>query len=206
MPADIGLWCVVAFLAIAVCGIVFGGRRSGQQLVYAASFVVSVIAFIAALDRLVAFGPATSFTLPIGLPTLGAHFRIDSLCAFFLVVVNLGAANTSFYALGYGRHETSPLRVLPFYPAFLAAMNLVVLADDAFTFLLSWEFMSLTSWAIVMTHHRDSATMRAGYIYLVMASFGTLCLLLAFGLLAGPHGAYAFADMRAAPAVSAIAA
>ena len=40
-------------------------------------------------------------------------------------------------------------------PAFLAGMNLVVLADDAFTFLVSWEFMSLSSWALVMAHHRD---------------------------------------------------
>ena len=40
--------------------------------------------------------------------------------------------------------------------------------------------------------------MRAGYVYLVMASFGTLALLLAFGLLAGPDGLYAFAQMRAA--------
>ena len=56
--------------------------------------------------------------------------------AFFLVVVNLGGAAASLFALGYGRHEQAPQRVLPFYPAFLAGMNLVVLADDAFTFLL----------------------------------------------------------------------
>src|SRR5262249_26154103 len=103
----------------------------------------------------------------------------------------------SFYAIGYGRHESAPLRVLPFYPAFLAGMNLVVLAADAFTFLLSWEFMSLSSWALVMAHHRIRDNARAGYIYLVMASFGTLALLLAFGLLAG--GGYDFAAMRAAP-------
>jgi formate hydrogenlyase subunit 3/multisubunit Na+/H+ antiporter MnhD subunit len=77
-------------------------------------------------------------------------------------------------------------------------MTLVVLADDAFTFLISWEFMSLTSWALVMAHHRVPDNVRAGYVYLVMASFGTLTLLLAFGLLAGPDGLYAFAQMRAA--------
>ena len=44
--------------------------------------------------------------------------------------------------------------MLPFFPAFLAGMNLVVVADDAFTFLFSWEFMSLSSWALVMAHHR----------------------------------------------------
>jgi formate hydrogenlyase subunit 3/multisubunit Na+/H+ antiporter MnhD subunit len=77
-------------------------------------------------------------------------------------------------------------------------MNLVVLADDAFTFLLAWEFMSLASWALVMAHHRAEENARAGYLYLVMASFGTLALLLAFGLLAGAEGGYTFVAMRAA--------
>src|SRR5262249_39032765 len=80
-------------------------------------------------------------------------------------------------------------RVLPFYPAFLAGMSIVVLADDAFTFLVSWEFMSLSSWALVMAHHRVADNVRAGYVYLIMASFGTLALLLTFGLLAGAAGA-----------------
>ena len=95
---------------------------------------------------------------------------------------------------------------MPFYPAFLAGMTLVVLADDAFTFLFSWEFMSLSSWALVMAHHRVPDNVRAGYVYLVMASFGTLALLLAFGLLAGPDGLYAFAQMRAAHPSAAIGA
>ena len=84
-------------------------------------------------------------------------------------------------------------------------MNLVVFADDAFTFLLAWELMSLTSWAIVLARHRDPANSRAAYIYLVMASFGTLCLLLAFGVLAGPDGGYAFATIRSAPHASTLA-
>ena len=88
-----------------------------------------------------------------------------------------------------------PARVLPFYPAFLGGMNLVILADDAFTFLVSWEFMSLSSWALVMAHHENPENRRAGYVYIMMAGFGTLALLLAFGLLAGPNGNYAFAGM-----------
>src|SRR6266704_671942 len=144
----------------------------------------------------------------LGLPWLGAHFQIDALASFFLVVVNLGGAAASLYGLGYGHHDPAPERVLPFFPAFLAGMNLVVLADDAFSFLLCWEFMSLASWALVMAHHRETGNAKAGYIYLVMASFGTLALLLAFGLLAGPAGTYAFDAMRTAhpePAVAAIA-
>ena len=98
------------------------------------------------------------------------------------------------------------MRVLPFYPAFLAGMMLVVMADDAFTFLLSWEFMSLTSWALVMAHHRVRENVHAGYVYLVMASFGTLALLLAFGLLSGPDGLYTFAQIRAAHPTAGLAA
>ena len=115
-------------------------------------------------------------------------------------MINLGSAAASLFALGYGQHEAAPSRVLPFYPAFLAGMNLVVLAGDAFVFLVSWEFMSLASWALVMAHHREADNRRAGYIYIMMASFGTLALLLAFGLLAGPGGNYLFSTSPASNA------
>jgi formate hydrogenlyase subunit 3/multisubunit Na+/H+ antiporter MnhD subunit len=129
-------------------------------------------------------------------PWIGSHFRLDPLAAVFLAIVGFGGAAASVYAVGYGRHEVSPGRVLPFYPAFLAGMSLVVLSGDAFTFLVSWEFMSVMSWALVMAHHKAPGTTFAGYVYLVMASFGTLALLLAFGLLAGPQGHYDFASIR----------
>ncbi|HUN46207.1 MAG TPA: hydrogenase 4 subunit B, partial [Stellaceae bacterium] len=112
--------------------------RAGTPLVYAASLVISLIALAAALAQLLGGAAAPAMVLPLGLPWLGAHFRLDALAAFFLAVVDLGGAMASLYALGYGRHELAPARVLPFYPAFLAGMNLVVLADDAFSFLLCW--------------------------------------------------------------------
>ncbi len=168
-------------------------------MVYSATFAVCVVALFGSIRGLVGGTvTASDLTLPIGLPWLGAHFRLDALAAFFLVVVNLGGAAASLYGMGYGHHEPAPHRVLPFFPAFLAGMNLVVMASDAFSYLLCWEFMSLASWALVMTHHRVKANAKAGYVYLVMASFGTLALLLAFGLLAGPAGSYEFDAIRAA--------
>jgi hydrogenase-4 component B len=197
MLAMIVLWCVAALLALAVLAAAIARQQAATSIVYGTSLAASLVALAGALQGLLGAGEPAAAALPLGLPWLGAHFRIDALAAFFLIVVNLGNASASLYGLGYGRHEPAPHRVLPFFPAFLAAMNLVVLADDAFTFLLSWEFMSLTSWALVMAHHRVADNARAGYIYLIMASFGTLCLLLAFALLAGPEGAYGFAAMRA---------
>ncbi|HEX9767833.1 MAG TPA: hydrogenase 4 subunit B [Kiloniellales bacterium] len=199
MPVALVLWCVAALLVVAVLSVVRARRPEAHWATYGSCVAASSFALaIAGAHLATGGGAASALKLPLGLPWLGAHFRLDALAAFFLVVVNLGGATAGLYALGYGRHEPAPHRVLPFFPLFLAGMNLVVLADDAFTFLLSWEFMSLASWALVMAHHRDRDNVRAGFIYLVMASFGTLALLLAFGLLAGPEGAYGFAAIRAA--------
>lgn len=199
-PVALQMTCVAVLLGIAVLAIVLSGTRSATAIIYSVTLAVSLVALFGSLRWLVGGALGDSgLTLPIGLPWLGAHFRIDALASFFLVVVNLGGASASLYGLGYGHHDPAPHRVLPFFPAFLAGMNLVVLADDAFSYLLCWEFMSLASWALVMAHHREPGNAKAGYVYLVMASFGTLALLLAFGLLAGPAGDYGFAAIRAAP-------
>ena len=193
------LYGVAALLVLAPVAIALAASARATPTVYGVSLVITLALGVIGVASLFGYlDGAARVSLPLGLPWLGAHFRIDPLAAFFLVVVNLGGAAASLYAVGYGRHEETPQRVLPFYPAYLAAMNLVVLADDAFTFLVAWEFMSLTSWALVIAHHRDKENMRAGYVYLLMASFGTLTLLLGFGLLAGPAGNYTFDAMRAA--------
>jgi formate hydrogenlyase subunit 3/multisubunit Na+/H+ antiporter MnhD subunit len=185
-----------ALLVLAAFGVALHRDAAGRIVAYCGSLAISSFVLVAALAHLLSASASETMTLPVGLPWLHARFQLDALAAFFLAVVNLGAAVASLYALGYGRHEQSPQRVLPFYPLFLAGMTLVVVADDAFSFLFTWEFMSLSSWALVMAHDEVPENRRAGYIYLVMASFGTLCLLLAFGLLAGPDGQYAFSAMR----------
>jgi formate hydrogenlyase subunit 3/multisubunit Na+/H+ antiporter MnhD subunit len=184
-----------ALLGLAVFSVILRGMPWRSRAIYGCCLLISVVGLGAAIAQLHA--EPVRIALPLGLPWIGAHFRLDALSAAFLSVINFGSAAASLYALGYGEHEPAPMRVLPFFPAFLAGMNLVLLADDAFTFLVAWEFMSLTSWALVMAHHEEPENLRAGYVYLLMASFGTLCLLLAFALLAGADGGYAFASIEA---------
>ncbi len=199
-PVVVALCSVSAFLGLPLLAAAAIRWSAATRVIYGACVIICLVVLVVAFTQLLSAGStASSLRLPLGLPWIGAHFRIDALAAFFLAVVNLGGASASLFAIGYGKHEKAPGRVLPFYAAFLAGMNLVVLADDAFTFLVSWEFMSLSSWALVMAHHHDPENRHAGYVYIVMASFGTLSLLLAFGLLAGGSGGYSFAEMRSAP-------
>jgi formate hydrogenlyase subunit 3/multisubunit Na+/H+ antiporter MnhD subunit len=57
-----------------------------------------------------------------------------------------------------------------------------------------------------MAHHQQADNAKAGYIYLLMASLGTLSLLLALGLLAGAGGAYSFDAIRSAPPAASVSA
>jgi formate hydrogenlyase subunit 3/multisubunit Na+/H+ antiporter MnhD subunit len=147
-------------------------------------------------------GSATenALALPIGLPLGQTRLALDPLSAVFAVILNLTSTLVSFGAIGYGAHAREPQRVVPFYPAFIAGMNLVLVAQDAFSFLVGWEVMSLASWALVVSDDESETNRRAGLVYVIMAAGGALTLLFAFGLLAGADGGYGFAEMRQAAA------
>ncbi|WP_035692394.1 hydrogenase 4 subunit B [Azospirillum halopraeferens] len=202
---------IALLLLLAAAGLATArsSRAHAEALVYGGTGVVCGLAALWAVAHLAGGGGTETLVLPVGLPWLSAHLRVDSLSAFFLLVINFGGATASLFGWGYGNAHRDPGAgpVLPLFPLFLAGMNLVLIADDAFVFLVSWEFMSLASWLLVLSTHREAETPRAARVYLVMASFGTACLLLAFGLLAGAHGDYSFTAIRAhAPEAGAAAA
>jgi formate hydrogenlyase subunit 3/multisubunit Na+/H+ antiporter MnhD subunit len=187
---------VGALLLLALFATTIARHRIASRVVYAACVLICALLATVALASW-AVVPAL-LELPVGLPLGRTLLGWDSLSAAFAVLVNAVTAVVSWYAMGYGSHEPEPRRVLPFYPAFIAGMNLVLLANDAFSFLVGWEFMSLASWALVVSQHQVAGNRRAGLVYLTMAFGGTLSLLMFFGILAGPAGGYGFDAIRAA--------
>ena len=106
------------------------------------SAALCVVVMLTGLLALIGNGPDTALTLPLGLPWLGAHLRLDALSAFFLGCSASAVARRASTRSATAGVEHEPHRVLPFYPAFLGAMALVLLADDAFTFLMCWEIVA----------------------------------------------------------------
>ena len=186
----------VPLLTAAGCGAVLYRRPRVSDLVYGLCAAACAISAAFAIFHGVAGELPATLRLPGGLPNIGIRFRVDALSLFFLVVVDATAAVVSLYAIGYGRHDHHPGRVLALYPLFLLGMNVVLVADDAFTFLVGWEFMSLASWGLVVARHDDPEARRAGHLYLVMACGGAFALLFAFGILAGHAGDYGFDAIR----------
>jgi len=195
-----------AFAELALGILAVAGRRYGAigTVVYGGCLVISTGLVLDSVAVLAGVGGGTPPTavLPFGMPWLPGHFRLDALSAFFLLVASLGGASVSLFALGHSRHPGShapdAARILPFYPLFLASMTLVVVADDALMFLFFWEFMSISSWLLVLSNHREKGNDHAAFVYLMMAGIGAGALLFAFGLMAGPQGHYTFEAMRAA--------
>lgn len=136
--------------------------------------------------------------LPIGLPSLPFHLRLDSLSAYFLLVIGAASCGISAFAAGYFRkgEGTAPGLLCLEYHVFLASMAGVVLADDAYSFMVMWETMALASFFLVIANHRIPEVRSAGYLYLTMARVGAIAILLCFGVLQANTGDYTFANMR----------
>jgi len=145
--------------------------------------------------------PPEAIVLPLGLPDLPFHFRLDALSAFFLALLGIVAAGVSTFAAGYIRPGagTPPGLQCLWYHLFLACMTLVLLADDAYAFMVVWETMAVSSFFLVTSEHRNPEIRHAGYLYLLIAHIGALAILLCFGVLQGGTGDYTFAAMRSAP-------
>ena len=132
MMLSVVIVCAATLLALDPIAVLMVRSPAATRVIYAASMVTTAISLAAAMIHLLAVRTPEAVAFPVGVPWLGAHLRLDALSAFFVAVVDLGAMSASLFALGYGEHEETPARMLPFYPVFLAGMTLVVLGD-AFT-------------------------------------------------------------------------
>jgi len=81
---------------------------------------------------------------------------------------------------------------------------MVVLADDALFFLISWEVMAAASYFLVMFENERIENRRAAFLYMIVAHIGAIAILLSFGVMAGlasgfeSFNGYTFDAMRQA--------
>ena len=192
------LLCVAGWLVIGLAGAAALHRFDlVSHVLFPAGGVLGLVLFGVAMSALP--GTPEVAVLPIGLPALPFHLRLDSLSAYFLMVIGAASAGISAFAAGYFRkgEGTPPGLLCLEYHVFLASMVGVVLADDAYSFMVIWETMALSSFFLVTANHRIAEVRSAGYIYITMARIGAIAILLCFGVLQANTGEYTFANMRA---------
>ena len=193
---------LLALTAAAVGLLVPRTGPAGRRLVFAILGLSGVASLVAGLQGLDSATPLTT-QLPLGLPWLAWNLRLDALSGVFLVLLGLVLVPVCLYGPGYTREfargDSHPSVLHLFTGLFVAGMQLVVLADDAFVFMVAWEVMSLASYFLVAFEHQHSPNRRAAFLYLLMAHVGALAILLGFGVLSGLGDGFSFDAMRAAP-------
>lgn len=129
---------------------------------------------------------------------LGSYsFAVDGWSAAFLAILGIAGTLVSLYALDYTKsYAGHGLRALTgLWNLFLLSMGFVVVANDAFTFILAWEVMALVSFLLVNHEGEKKETVHAAYQYMVMTHLGTAAILVAFYLLGSGADSFSFADL-----------
>lgn len=113
-------------------------------------------------------------------------FKIDGLSSFFLMVIFSICLLSSFYSYHYMGHEVKKERVATnyfFFSILIVSMALVITASNMLAFMLSWEIMSLSSFFLVIFHHKILENKKAGYLYIVFSHIGAMFILASFSLI-----------------------
>ena len=117
------------------------------------------------------------------------YFAIDRLSALFLVIIAIASVATVIYSRGYlagyfGRYSSAHFSLhYTALVALVASMMCVVLASGGFSFLFSWELMTIASFILILFEANRQETRRAALNYLVMMHIGFMFLVAGFVML-----------------------
>lgn len=111
--------------------------------------------------------------------------QLDSLSRFFVALLGLSTLAVSTFGQTYFQHfplnQQKLIQVA--FSFFIFSMLIVFTAGNTFTFLFGWEWMTLSSYFLVVFNQADQSIRRAGLLYLGIAHLGFLCIAVAFFLL-----------------------
>lgn len=175
-------------------------RRARVTSAAALTVVAAGFASSAAVSVL-SSGRAFRASLPAVLPVTGFSIALDSLGAFFMLIVALVSIPAAVYGIGYAAHGPSARTFHAVFPAFVVSMLLVPAAGDVASFLALWETMALASLLLVAAEHRHrTAAREAAHWYGAMTQLGFIAILIALFVFSRHAGGDSFAVLRAAGA------
>jgi len=199
MALDVGLGALAFSLLASIAAVLLAGNNNSARFaVFGLLGVSALLSVVAGFAGLMTHA-SVAVILPIGLPWLPMHARLDALGAFFLLTIGALLIAVAIYSIGYVKAYTERKGFASlgiFMGLFVAGMQGIVLADDAFTFMLFWELMSVSSYFFVTFEHEHEENRQAGYVYLIMAHVSGLLILGSFATLYAGAGSFEFSAMR----------
>ncbi|MEV0021230.1 NADH-quinone oxidoreductase subunit L [Streptomyces atroolivaceus] len=183
--------------AVLLCG----GRRldrAGHWIgtaLAAASFVTGVVLFTDMLGRgaedralhqhLYSWIPVEGFQADVA-------FQLDQLSMTFVLLITGVGTLIHIYSIGYMEHDERRRRFFGYLNLFLAAMLILVIADNYLLLYVGWEGVGLASYLLIgFWQHKPSAATAAKKAFLVNR-VGDMGLSIAIMLMFTTFGTFAF--------------
>jgi formate hydrogenlyase subunit 3/multisubunit Na+/H+ antiporter MnhD subunit len=149
-------------------------------------------------------GSPDSVALPAEFPFLRmlVPLHADRLSGFFILVINLTSLIGILYALGYLKpyqQKINPMRFSIHYFSYFwlwASMVLLTVINEGFAFMVVWEFMTLSSFLLVVFEGEERSTLKTGINYLIQMHVGLLFLMIGFLSASDPDGKIGFDTLQ----------
>src|SRR6266851_3204886 len=195
-------WLLLAFPIFGATVLLVGGRRTdrwGHLLGVAmpvAAFVYGVIAFFTLLgdthrsqdQHLYSWIPVAGFQVNMNL-------LVDQLSICFVLLITGVGSLIIIYSVGYMAHDSERRRFFGYMNLFVAAMLLLVLADDYLVLYVGWEGVGLASYLLIgFWQFRPSAAVAAKKAF-VVNRVGDAGLTLAIFLMFSEFGTVSFSGV-----------
>src|ERR687898_479653 len=170
---------LVGFLIAGLFGRLLGPRPS-EIITTALLFVAAVLSWVSFIQ--VGFGDGATRVqvahwMSSGDLVVDWAFRIDTLTAMMLVVVNTVSALVHLYSIGYMHEDPHRSRFFAYLSLFTFAMLMLVTADNLVQMFFGWEGVGLASYLLIgFWYKKDSANAAAMKAFIVnrVGDFGFL--------------------------------
>jgi NADH-quinone oxidoreductase subunit L len=170
---------LVGFLIAGLFGRVLGSRPS-EIITTALLFVAAVLSWVSFIQ--VGFGDGATRVqvaqwMSVGDLQVDWAFRIDTLTAMMLVVVNTVSALVHLYSIGYMHEDPHRSRFFAYLSLFTFTMLMLVTADNLVQMFFGWEGVGLASYLLIgFWYQKDSANAAAMKAFIVnrVGDFGFL--------------------------------
>ncbi len=199
-------WLVIAVpLASAVLLLVLGKRSDGwgHLLSTAATFVSFVVGLLLFISMLSADEASRAVSVPLyewiatGSWSIEAGLLVDQLSILFVLLITGVGALIHIYSIGYMAHDENRRKFFAYLNLFVAAMLLLVLADNYLVLFLGWEGVGLASYLLIgFWAHKPSAA-AAGNKAFIVNRVGDLGMAMAIFTMLALFGSSSFADVNA---------
>ncbi|HHU37875.1 MAG TPA: NADH-quinone oxidoreductase subunit L [Propionibacterium sp.] len=202
-------WTMIAVPAIVAGLLLLAGKLSdawGHLVATAAvfwSFAIAVCLFAEQLlapatERAVAAPAYTWFS--VGEWTFQVGLLVDQLSILFAMLITGVGGLIHVYSIGYMSHDPRRRRFFAYLNLFIAAMLLLVLADNYLILFVGWEGVGLASYLLISFWQHKPSAAAAGTKAFVMNRVGDLGMLMAISTMLAMFGSSKFTEVNAGAA------